>query len=220
MLLPDTLSSLPLVAAVLINNESRRRSKHPQNVPRGALIGVSAWFRADSVLLPLFLCATLLVLLPQGQWRRNALALIGAITIRNVLVFRSFVPIALGTAQNLSAGMVTTTSSKDSVCPLLTMAPVRRKHSGQCDSPRNSPAKSCTDSDSNASALLPGLACTDPFRISIHFAGLLLLVHPCGTSDYWDRCNVHPASDVVNRTNRKFLVLFPSQRPRVSAKTL
>jgi hypothetical protein len=64
------------------------------------------------MLLPLFLCVTLLVLLPRDKWRRNALALIGGaviviapITIRNALVFRTFVPINLGTGQNLSAGI-------------------------------------------------------------------------------------------------------------------
>lgn len=78
----------------------------------GGLIGISSWLRADSLLLPVFLCATLMLLLPRGQRRRHALALIGGavivlapITIRNALVFRSFVPVALGAGQNLTAGI-------------------------------------------------------------------------------------------------------------------
>jgi len=54
----------------------------------------------------------LMLLLPRGERRRHALALIGGaaiiiapITIRNALVFRSFVPVSLGTGQNLSAGI-------------------------------------------------------------------------------------------------------------------
>ncbi|HVI70608.1 MAG TPA: hypothetical protein VM656_03870, partial [Pyrinomonadaceae bacterium] len=61
---------------------------------------------------PLFACATLILLLPQGQWRRHALALIGGaaiaiapITIRNVLVFDTFVPVALGAGITLSEGI-------------------------------------------------------------------------------------------------------------------
>ena len=112
VLLPETLSALPLVAAVLLTMKAAEDRSIRKMFLAGGLIGVSAWFRPDSVLLPLFLCATLLVLLPRGQWRRNALALVAGtviviapITIRNVLVFRSFVPITLGTGQNLSAGI-------------------------------------------------------------------------------------------------------------------
>lgn len=112
VLLPDTLSALPLVAAIFLIMKAAEDRSIRKMILAGALIGVSCWLRPDSVLLPLFLCATLLVLLPRDQWRRNALALIGGtviviapITIRNVLVFRTFVPITLGTGQNLSAGI-------------------------------------------------------------------------------------------------------------------
>jgi hypothetical protein len=64
------------------------------------------------MLLPFFLCATLILLLPRGQKRRHILALIvGAaiviapITIRNALVFRSFVPISLGMGVLASEGI-------------------------------------------------------------------------------------------------------------------
>src|SRR5688572_30850987 len=54
---------------------------------------------------------------------------------------------------------------------------------------RRLPSKSCTCSDSAAAALLSVVACANPFRISIHFAGLLLLVHSCGTGNLLDRSN-------------------------------
>jgi len=66
VLLPDTLSSLPLVAAVLLIMKSVEDHSTRKMILAGGLIGVSAWFRPDSVLLPIFLCATLLVLLPRG----------------------------------------------------------------------------------------------------------------------------------------------------------
>jgi len=112
LILPDSLTTLPLLAAILLIMNAVEDGSAGKTILAGVLIGVSCWLRADSVLLPVFLCVTLMLLLPRGKWRRHALALIGGtaivmapITIRNVLVFRTFVPIALGTGQNLSAGI-------------------------------------------------------------------------------------------------------------------
>jgi hypothetical protein len=112
VLLPDSLAALPLVAAVFVMLKAVEDRSVRKMMLAGGLIGVSVWFRADAVLLPIFLGATLLLLLPRGEWRRNVLALIGGavtviapLTIRNVLVFRSFVPVALGSGQNLTAGI-------------------------------------------------------------------------------------------------------------------
>jgi len=43
------------------------------------------------------------------------------------------------------------------------------------------------------------------FRISIHFAGLLLLVHPRGTGDLLDWSNVHATRDPVSQTRKRSL---------------
>ena len=111
-LLPDSLTALPLVAAMLLIVKAVEDGGVGKTFFAGALIGFSSWLRADSMLLPLFLCATLIVLLPRGQWRRHALALIGGaviaiapMTIRNALVFRSFVPVSLGTGVILCQGI-------------------------------------------------------------------------------------------------------------------
>lgn len=112
VILPDSLTALPLLAAILLIVKAAEDHSLRKTIFAGALVGVSCWLRPDSALLPLFLCATLAVLLPRGQRRRHALAVIAGaviviapITIRNVIVFRSFVPITLGTGQNLSAGI-------------------------------------------------------------------------------------------------------------------
>jgi dolichyl-phosphate-mannose-protein mannosyltransferase len=112
LILPESLSALPLVAAIfLIVKAVEDRSVHKMLLA-GGLIGVSCWLRANSLLLPVFVCATLPLLLPRGQRRRYAMAIVGGaviviapITIRNVLVFRSFVPVALGTGLNLCQGI-------------------------------------------------------------------------------------------------------------------
>jgi hypothetical protein len=112
VLLPDSLSAFPLVAAILLFIKGVEQRSVRKMFLAGGLIGVSCWFRPDSLLLPVFLCATVMLVLPRGERRRHALALvIGAIiviapiTIRNVLVFHTFVPVTLGTGQNLSAGI-------------------------------------------------------------------------------------------------------------------
>ena len=112
LILPDSLTALPLLAAILLIIKAVSDRSVRKLIAAGALIGVSCWLRADSLLLPVFLCATLLLLFPRGERRRSALALtagmlivIAPITIRNALVFRSFVPIALGTGVTLCEGI-------------------------------------------------------------------------------------------------------------------
>ena len=112
VILPESLAALPLLVAILLIMKIVENRSVRNMILAGGLIGVSCWLRPDSVLLPLFLCATLMLLFPRGQRRRNALALIGGaaiviapITIRNALVFRSFVPISLGTGVTLCQGI-------------------------------------------------------------------------------------------------------------------
>jgi hypothetical protein len=112
LILPDSLTALPLLAAILLIMKAVEDRSARKMILAGAWIGISCWLRADSQLLPIFLCGTLTLLLPRGQRRRHALALIAGaaiviapITIRNVLVFRTFVPVSLGTGITLSEGI-------------------------------------------------------------------------------------------------------------------
>lgn len=112
LILPDALGSLPLLAAILLFTIALEDRSVRKMFLAGVLIGISCWLRADAMLLPVFLGATVTLLLPRGHRRGNALALIvgtaivlAPITIRNVLVFRTFVPVNLGTGQNLTAGI-------------------------------------------------------------------------------------------------------------------
>ena len=112
LLLPDSLTALPILAAILLVLKTIEHPSVRNMILAGALIGISCWLRADALLLPVFLSASLVLLLPRGQRRRHVLALIGGtaivvapITLRNALVFRDFVPVGLGTGQALSAGI-------------------------------------------------------------------------------------------------------------------
>lgn len=112
VILPDSLTALPLLAAVLLIMKAVEDRSIRKTILAGGLIGVSCWLRADSLLLPLFLGAMLTALLPRAELRRYVPALIGGtliaiapITIRNALVFRSFIPVSLGTGVILCEGI-------------------------------------------------------------------------------------------------------------------
>lgn len=112
LLLPDSLSALPVLLAIYLIT---RASKHPRLVTiiaAGALIGVSCWLRANTLLLAPFLCLLVPVLFERGKRLSYAIALassmlliIAPITIRNAIVFRSFIPVSLSAGQNLVAGI-------------------------------------------------------------------------------------------------------------------
>jgi 4-amino-4-deoxy-L-arabinose transferase-like glycosyltransferase len=103
LLLPDALSALPLLVALLLLARS-----HPDHrggwswIAAGAVLGAGAWLRPNVVLLPGFL-ALVLVLLSRSRkrallWAAGLVAAAGAmiipITIRNWIVFHEFVPIS------------------------------------------------------------------------------------------------------------------------------
>src|SRR6185312_6921969 len=78
----------------------------------GALIGVSVWLRANSLLLPPFLALVFLFIGKRGSRLRptllllsGALLLIAPITIRNAIVFGKFIPVSLGAGQTLIEGI-------------------------------------------------------------------------------------------------------------------
>ena len=112
VLLPDSLTALPVLAAILLILKAIEHPRIRTMILAGGLIGISCWLRADAILLPVFLSAPLVLLLPRGERRRHALALVGGLviviapmTIRNALVFRSFVPVSLGTGVTLCQGV-------------------------------------------------------------------------------------------------------------------
>lgn len=112
LLLPDSLSGLPILLAIYL---MVRASKHPRMltlIAAGCALGLSCWLRANALLLAPFLCLLVLLLFDRDRrWRyaaaflAAALLVIAPITIRNAIVFRSFIPLSLGAGQNLVAGI-------------------------------------------------------------------------------------------------------------------
>lgn len=112
LLLPDSLVVAPILLAVYIIVRARHNPRLFEFVVAGALIGLSCWFRANSLLLPFFLAATASLLVERGKRLRaapavlaGALLLIAPITIKNAIVYRRFVPLSLGAGQTLVEGI-------------------------------------------------------------------------------------------------------------------
>ena len=112
ILMPDSVSTLPILLAVYLIVRARESPRVLTFIAAGACIGVSCWLRANALLLPFFLGLLIFVLFERGRRWRYAAALAAAailvilpITIRNAVVYKSFIPVSLSAGQNLVAGI-------------------------------------------------------------------------------------------------------------------
>ncbi|MGI8735068.1 MAG: ArnT family glycosyltransferase [Pyrinomonadaceae bacterium] len=111
LLLPDSLSVLPILLAVYFIVRVPKRPRLLAFALAGALIGVSCWLRANALLLAPFLAMLWLV---QERGRRlrfatallaGALLIIAPVTIKNWIAFGHFIPLSLGAGQTLLEGI-------------------------------------------------------------------------------------------------------------------
>ncbi len=113
LLLPDSLSVLPVLLSVYLLARARGKPLRWLNlIVAGALLGLSCWLRPNALLLSLYLTALVPLVLPRGQRLRAALLLAGAavllivpLTIRNLVVFKQFIPLSLGSGVTLIEGI-------------------------------------------------------------------------------------------------------------------
>lgn len=112
LLLPDSLSVLPLLVAVYFLIKAYKRPRLSNFIIAGALVGLSCWLRANALLLAPFMAAAIPLLFKRGRRMRPALALLGGsllviapLTIRNYLVYDHFIPVSLGAGQTLLEGI-------------------------------------------------------------------------------------------------------------------
>jgi len=112
LLSPDSLSVLPILAAVYLMAKSFRRPSVIRMILAGALIGVSCWLTANSMLLGLLLGLVAFLQLEKGKRLRLAMALVGStmtviapITIRNLVVFDRFIPLSIQAGLSLVEGI-------------------------------------------------------------------------------------------------------------------
>ena len=110
-LLPESLSVLPIVAAMLCVAIFLKKENLWLMVGAGFLIGLSCWLRSTSLFFaPLLGVILVLVrgrksLLPVGAMLAAMIVTIAPITIRNFVVFHEFIPLSLGSGVTLIGGI-------------------------------------------------------------------------------------------------------------------
>ena len=110
-LLPESLSVLPVVAAILCVAIYLRKENVSMIIMAGVLIGLSCWLRSTSLFLAPFLGVILVLLggkkqfLPAAGLIAAMLVTIAPITIRNFVVFDEFIPLSLGSGVTLIGGI-------------------------------------------------------------------------------------------------------------------
>lgn len=112
MLLPDSLSVVPILLAIYCLTKAYKRPRLLTFLLTGALVGLSCWLRANALLLAPFMAAAIPLLFKRGRRLHFALALVGGtllvilpLTIRNYIVYDHFIPVSLGAGQTLLEGI-------------------------------------------------------------------------------------------------------------------
>jgi len=133
LLLPDSISVLPILLAIYLLARSLQKPRIINFLVIGALLGLSCWLRANAMLLVLFVAAAVPLLTafgvpPSGgpprkrgtpnrpqdtgaPWRFvlavvcGTLLIILPLTIRNAIVVHRFIPLSLGAGQTLLEGI-------------------------------------------------------------------------------------------------------------------
>ena len=129
LLLPDSISVLPVLIAIYLIASAAKRPRLLIFVSAGALIGISCWLRANTMLLTFFVALAVPLLLSEtnfsssvsrgedrlkliGRKWRFALAVVCGtllvvlpLTLRNAIVFHRFIPLSLGAGQTLLEGI-------------------------------------------------------------------------------------------------------------------
>jgi hypothetical protein len=112
LLLPDSISVLPVLLAVYVLTRAVKNPRLLSFIAVGALIGVSCWLRANTMLMTFFVAGAVLLLLTTAKRWQLALAVVCGtllivlpLTIRNAIVFHRFIPLSLGAGQTFLEGI-------------------------------------------------------------------------------------------------------------------
>lgn len=124
LLLPDSISVLPIVLAVYLLVRATRKPRLWTYAIVGALIGVSCWLRANAMLLTFFVALAVPFVLQTREtagkdklqrvlpgWQFGLAVVCGTLliilplTTRNAIVFHRFIPLSLGAGQTFLEGI-------------------------------------------------------------------------------------------------------------------
>ena len=108
----DSLAVLPILASVYLIVRAIKKPWLVTIIGAGASVGLSCWLRSNALLLAFFLSVVIFFLFGRGNRLRYTvsliavfLAVIAPITVRNIIVFDSFVPLSLGAGITLIEGI-------------------------------------------------------------------------------------------------------------------
>jgi hypothetical protein len=109
---PDSLSVVPVLAAVLVLTRALVRPRITTLIAVGVLTGLSCWLRSNALLMAPFLAAATVALLDRGRSLRcgaalvcGALIAIAPVTLRNWAAYRQFIPLSIGAGITLIEGI-------------------------------------------------------------------------------------------------------------------
>lgn len=112
VLLPDSLVVPPILLAIWLLIRDKKTPRLANFAIAGAFIGLSCWFRANALFLPFILALLTPLFVARGKRLHAAAALVAGalltiapITIKNAIVFRSFIPLSLGAGQTFLEGI-------------------------------------------------------------------------------------------------------------------
>jgi hypothetical protein len=111
LLLPDSISVVPVLLAVYVFARALRNPRLLSFIIVGILIGISCWLRANFMLLSFFVAAVVALQLTAKRWQFALAVICGTLlivlplTIRNAIVFHRFIPLSLGAGQTFLEGI-------------------------------------------------------------------------------------------------------------------
>ncbi len=108
----DSLAVLPILVSVYLIVRAIKKNRLITIISAGACVGLSCWLRSNGLLLAFFLAVVIFFLFKRGNRLRYSMAFIAAflvviapITVRNIIVFDSFIPLSLGSGITLIEGI-------------------------------------------------------------------------------------------------------------------
>jgi hypothetical protein len=129
LLLPDSISVLPILLAIYLIARSPKNPRLLTFLLAGALIGISCWLRANAMLLSVFVALAVPLLSSPTNFSSSSsrdndklkfvgrkwqfalavvcgtLLIVVPLTLRNGIVFHRFIPLSLGAGQTLLEGI-------------------------------------------------------------------------------------------------------------------
>ena len=109
---PDSLAPLPILLAIFFLIRAWKRPRLRTLFAAGAMVGLSCWLRSNALMLAPFLGIAALLLVERGERLKHSVAIIGAtvaviapITIRNWILYGSFIPLSIGAGITMIEGI-------------------------------------------------------------------------------------------------------------------